>query len=204
MNNIFDYIEEHTSNKPFIGVVPAVVTNNKDPDGLGRVKVKYMWSGDENETYWARIALPMAGNGKGMFFIPEVDDEVLVAFEMGDLRFPYIIGVLWNGKDSPPEKDINIKKIKSSNGHEIILNDKSDVVQIKTSAGDEITFENDVKITIKSGDNSIEINKQSKEIKIKSSLNLSIEATKLEIKGTNVDIKADGILTLQGSLVRIN
>ena len=101
-------------------------------------------------------------------------------------------------------EDINIKKIKSSNGHEIILNDKSDVVQIKTSAGDEITFENDVKITIKSGDNSIEINKQSKEIKIKSSLNLSIEATKLEIKGTNVDIKADGILTLQGSLVRIN
>ncbi len=204
MSDIFNYLEENTKNRAFIGVIPAVVTNNQDPDGKGRVKVKFYWSGDEFETYWARVAFPMAGNDKGMFFIPEVNDEVLVAFEMGDLRYPYVIGVLWNGQDSPPETNTNIKKIKSSNGHELILNDESDVIQIKTSAGDEITLESGKKITIKSGENSIEIDKTSQEIKIKSGLNISIEGTQIKIKGTNVDINADGILTLKGSLVRIN
>src|SRR5687768_7153196 len=83
------------------GVVIGIITNNKDPDKLGRVKVKFPWLSDTDESFWARTATPMAGNQRGMYFLPEVDDEVLVAFEHGDLRFPYIIGALWNGKDKP-------------------------------------------------------------------------------------------------------
>ena len=84
------------------GVAVALVTQNKDDEGLCRVKVRYPWHDKPRESYWARLAVPMAGNGRGTVFIPEVGDEVLVAFEREDLRFPYVLGALWNGKDKPP------------------------------------------------------------------------------------------------------
>ncbi len=204
MNGIFDYLEENSVKKKFNGVVSAVVTNNQDPDGLGRVKVKFPWAKDQNETYWARVAVPMAGSDKGMFFIPEVDDEVLVAFFFGEIEEPVVIGVMWNGQDKPPETNTSIKKIKSSNGHELVLNDEDNVIHIKSSGGEEIVLESGKKISIKSGENLIEIDTKKSEINIKSSLSLNIEATDLKIKGTNVEISANAVLTLKGGLVRIN
>lgn len=84
------------------GIVVGVVTDNSDPNNQGRVKVKYPWLSEDHTSYWARIASPMAGSGRGFQFLPEIDDEVLVAFEHGDPTRPYIIGALWNGTDSPP------------------------------------------------------------------------------------------------------
>jgi uncharacterized protein involved in type VI secretion and phage assembly len=69
------------------GVAVAVVKENKDESGLGRVKVAYPWHSQPHQSYWARVATPMAGKDRGIYFIPEVGDEVLVAFERGDLRF---------------------------------------------------------------------------------------------------------------------
>jgi uncharacterized protein involved in type VI secretion and phage assembly len=83
-------------------VATALVTQNKDDKGLCRVKVRYPWHDSPTESYWARLATPMAGKERGMVLIPEVGDEVLVGFERGDLRFPYVIGALWNAKDKPP------------------------------------------------------------------------------------------------------
>ena len=76
------------------GVVIGIVTNNNDPDRLGRVKVRFPWLSGSTESHWARVATPMAGNGRGLYFLPEVDDEVLVLFERGDVRFPFVIGAL--------------------------------------------------------------------------------------------------------------
>ena len=70
------------------GVAVAIVRDNKDTSGLGRVKVSFPWHSQPQESYWARVATPMAGNERGIYFIPEVNDEVLVAFERGDVRFP--------------------------------------------------------------------------------------------------------------------
>ncbi len=84
------------------GVAAGIVTNNQDPDGLGRVRIRFPWLSDDNETDWARIATMMAGSGRGSFFLPEVGDEVLVAFEHGDINHPFVIGMLWNGVDTPP------------------------------------------------------------------------------------------------------
>src|SRR5438067_2533748 len=84
------------------GVVVGLVVNNRDPEGLGRVKVMFPWLDDSCESWWARIAFTMAGPGRGFWWIPEVNDEVLVCFEHGDVRFPYIIGGLYNGQDRPP------------------------------------------------------------------------------------------------------
>ena len=86
-----------------IGVTIGIVTNNHDPEGLGRVKLKLPWLSEDIETHWARVATPMAGNGRGLYVLPDVDDEVLVAFEHGMVEFPYVLGSLWNGKDTPPE-----------------------------------------------------------------------------------------------------
>ena len=87
------------------GVVIGIVTNLKDPDGLGRVKVKFPWLGDGVESWWARISKLMAGPDRGFCFMPEVDDEVLVAFEHGDVNFPYVLGCLHNGQDKLPAPD---------------------------------------------------------------------------------------------------
>ena len=109
------------------GVVFGIVTNNKDPEGLGRVKVKLPWMADELESNWARVVTPMAGAQRGIYFLPEVDDEVLVAFEHGSAEHPYVLGALWNGKDKPPESNSdgknNTRTIRSRSGHVIRLTD---------------------------------------------------------------------------------
>ncbi|HEV8320835.1 MAG TPA: phage baseplate assembly protein V, partial [Myxococcota bacterium] len=86
----------------YTSVVIGVCTNNKDPEGLGRIKVKFPWLEASEESHWARVCQFMTGGGRGMWIIPEVDDEVLVAFEHGDVHFPYVLGSLWNGVDRPP------------------------------------------------------------------------------------------------------
>ena len=112
------------------GVVVGVVTNISDPDDLARVKVSYPWLADNTESPWARVVTPMAGGGRGIVCRPEVDDEVLVAFEHGDMRFPYVIGGVWNGVDTPPQSrgsdgNNDIRLIRSRSGHEITLDDTS-------------------------------------------------------------------------------
>ncbi|MCP4664709.1 MAG: phage tail protein [bacterium] len=110
------------------GVVIGIVTNLDDPDGQGRLKVKYPWLQDDSESPWARVVSFMAGAGRGGVFRPEVDDEVLVAFEHGDMRRPYVLGGLWNGTDAMPaergaDADNHVRLIKSRSGHLIVLDD---------------------------------------------------------------------------------
>lgn len=83
------------------GVVPAQVTNTADPEKLGRVKLKYPWLADQYESDWARTVHAGAGASRGALILPEVNDEVLVAFEQGDLNRPYVMGGLYNGVDKP-------------------------------------------------------------------------------------------------------
>lgn len=132
------------------GVFPALVTDIKDPDGQGRVKISLPWSPDAQEEtcdLWARVATLMAGNDRGSWFIPEVNDEVLVAFEGGDPRRPYVLGGLWNGQDKPPESmdsagENNKKVIRSRNGVKITLDDKNgqETLILETPAGQKVTL----------------------------------------------------------------
>lgn len=119
------------------GVVTALVTDNNDKDKLGRVQVKFPWlpknNGAELSSTWARLASIGAGPERGLYFLPEINDEVLVAFEHGDINFPYVVGGLWNGKDKPPQgsgealksQKVISRVIRSSSGHFIELNDES-------------------------------------------------------------------------------
>src|SRR5262245_14492541 len=138
----------------FYGVCVALVTNNQDPQGLGRVRVKFPWLGEDDESTWIRIASPMAGNGRGTYFLPEVDDEVLVAFEHGAGDRAYVLGALWNGTDKPPESNDdganNHRTIKSRSGHIIRLNDKDGDEQIEI-----VDKSGNNQIVVKTSDNSI-------------------------------------------------
>jgi len=210
--------EDDKSVGKVLGVVAGIVTDNQDPDGLGRVKVKFPWLSDNNETDWARISTLMAGGERGSFFLPEVEDEVLVAFEHGNINRPYVIGALWNAVDKPPETNSdgknNIRKIRSRSGHEIIFDDnKSDgqeKVEIHTKAGHKIVLDDSVgqekiEIVDKTGSNSIVIDSVKNSIAISASLQVKIKAAAVEIEADSMlTIKAGAILTLQGSLVKIN
>jgi len=154
------------------GVVVGVVTNISDPEKLGRVQVKYPWppkyKGSDLSSNWARLAALGAGNNRGVFFTPEIDDEVLIAFENGDVNYPYIVGALWNGKDKPPEGKplgtnvVNQRIVRSRSGHVIILDD--------TAGAEKITIQD------KTGKNSIEIDSKANAMIIKSSGDLTLEA----------------------------
>jgi uncharacterized protein involved in type VI secretion and phage assembly len=123
----------------FYGVYPARVTDIVDPNKQGRIKVRLPWSpdaGDSNYETWARLATMMAGNNRGTFFIPDVDDEVLVAFEGGNPRRPYVVGALWNGQDSPPEQmdgagENYLKTILSRQGVRITLDDSDGATKLR-------------------------------------------------------------------------
>ena len=141
------------------GVFPAIVSDLKDPDSQGRVKVKLPWladsGGDLYET-WARVATMMGGSKRGTWFIPDVDDEVLVSFEAGDPRRPYVVGALWNGKDSPPLSmdgagKNSKKQICSRNGVKVTLDDTDgqETLTLETPGGQ--------KMTLKDGPGSVQI-----------------------------------------------
>jgi uncharacterized protein involved in type VI secretion and phage assembly len=191
------------------GVVTAVVTNNQDPDKLGRVKVKFPWLSDTDESWWARVASPMAGKDRGVFFLPEVDDEVLVLFEHGDLRFPYVIGQLWNG-NAPPfltndDGKNDQRAIKSRSGHTITLDDKDGEEKITivdqsgknsiviSSKDNTLTITADADITIKSASGKVAISGNDIELKAQSGIKVEASAD-LELKGAGVKINDDGLV----------
>jgi len=167
----------------FYGVTVGIVTNNQDPDGLGRVKVKLPWLSEEHESHWARLLTPMAGPERGLYCLPEVDDEVLVAFEHGQVEFPYVLGGLWNGKDKPPEQNDdgqnNKRTLKSRSGHLITLDDTKDREQIV--------------IRDKTGKNEIVIDSKNNALSIRVEGDLTIEAKgKISLKSSSGDLSIAG------------
>ena len=131
------------------GVYPALVTDVQDPDNQGRVQVKLPFveeSDGGSALAWARLATMMAGGDRGTWFIPEVDDEVLVAFTAGDPRRPVVIGALWNGVDAPPEtmdSANNVRSVTSRSGHKLTFDDTAgaEKVELKTKGGHTFTLD---------------------------------------------------------------
>jgi uncharacterized protein involved in type VI secretion and phage assembly len=190
------------------GVYPATVRDNDDPENLGRVKVLLVWAPDsagivgleKGQQYegWARLTTFMAGQNRGAWFIPEINDEVLVAFEGGHPGRPFVVGSLWNGQDIPPaamdsQRENNVKLLKSRAGIEIKINDKAgdEYIQIQTPGGRRIKLTDYSKGSIKiedNGGNSIELKNAG--ITISSSATVRIDASKIELNAAMVDVKS--------------
>ncbi len=216
------------------GVVPAIVTSAKDPDQLGRVKIKLPWLADSYESWWARTVQPGAGKDRGAAVLPEVGDEVLVAFTQGDLEHPYVLGGLYNGVDRPhggwaanvdgTSGEVVRRGFASRSGMVLEFLDRagSESVVLSTnggaqkvvltqtaSKGIEIISEGPLTVQAKQA---VDVSTTSGNVSLKG-MNVSIEATStLDLKGTSVklagqataEVSASGTTTIKGSIVRIN
>lgn len=199
--------------EPMIGIV----TDNKDPDKLGRVKVKIPTLSEHDTTWWCPIVMMGAGKNRGWFFIPEKDDEVLVLFEHGDINCPVVVGSLWNGKDKPPDKNPSgnpRRVIRSRAGSKITFDDETNKLTVEDGGGKgKITLDadaNKVIIEALSGDVCFqtpagETKIVAKSIDIKAGQNLEIHSGKAMNWGASTaTINGSGGVTLSGSKVNLN
>jgi uncharacterized protein involved in type VI secretion and phage assembly len=186
--------------KPKMDDCVAIVTNNKDPQKMGRVKVTFDWGKDESP--WLRMLMPHTGKGRGFYFVPEENEEVMVGFEMGKADFPYVIGSLYNGKnkfDGHYDSDNKIKSIKTISGNEIIFDDKGSLTVRNGKNSIVLDCKDDGTLTIATkGDLILEAEKNI-EISCKEDLTMKVEGDyKLEVKGKH-EAKVSGDYEVSGS-----
>lgn len=195
------------------GVAVAQVIDNIDALSLGRVQVKLPWLPDVDP--WARVAVLSAGDQRGTWFIPQVGDEVLVAFEQGDVRTPYVIGSLWNSTDKPPadapNDAIGRRIVKTPAGHEIELDDTKQSIAITSSTGQKVSITPE-KIELSAGDGVKATLENAGTITLKATSKISLQAVDIELKATDLELdgdasatlKAGATCTVQGGLVKVN
>ena len=188
------------------GCFPALVSDIKDPDGQGRVKLTLPWAPDTGSARyeaWARLATLMGGNNRGSWFVPDVNDEVLVMFENGDTRRPYVIGGLWNGSDAPPETmdgagNNNKKVLRSRNGVKITLDDQSgqETFVCETPGGQ--------KLTLKDGPSTVEIvDANGNSIKLESAGITITASAKVTVNASQVAVSA-GMVTVDAGMSKFS
>ena len=199
-HNTFDAVPEsvlappygNVHSHPIADAQPAVVTNNNDEAGLGRVQVKFAWQ--DGNSPWLRIVNPHAGGGKGMYFIPEIGEEVLVAFEAGNAEKPFVLGAMYNGKESSsystPGNDQKV--IQTRSGTKIIMNDAIGSIFIEDPSGNTIIMD---------GKGNISMNAP-KNFTLNAGENVSINAGKNVTVGAGEDISNtanDNIISVAGT-----
>lgn len=190
----------------FYGVYPALVVDVVDPDGQGRVRIALPWASGDGAPYevWARLATTMAGNDRGTWFIPDVDDEVLVAFGGGDPAHPFVVGALWNGSDAPPAQmdgagENNLKRIRSRSGVQITMDDTSgqEQITIETPGGQVATL-TDGPATIELRDSTGNtVTMEGAGVTVTTSAKLTVNASTVEVNASMVTVNA-GMSTFSG------
>jgi uncharacterized protein involved in type VI secretion and phage assembly len=205
----------------------GIVTDNKDPDNLGRVKVRYPLLNDEVESGWARIAWGAAGKARGTVALPHVGDELAIGFEHGDVRRPVVLGALFNGVDTPGAdlvkadsslaarfpRDLDVKTEKKT-----LLTSGEDITVTSEKGKLEVAAKADIKLASQSGTITIEATagqikatgktgveiSASGPLKITSTAPVTVESNAaLQLKGSVVQVQASGILQLSGATVML-
>ncbi|MEH2206583.1 MAG: VgrG-related protein [Nostoc sp.] len=210
--SLFTTLSPEKRLQPSETLLVGIVTDNKDPEAWGRVKVKFPTLTEEHTSDWARVVAVGAGQNRGFDCLPEVNDEVLVGFEHGDIHRPYVIGGVWNGKDAPPEKvrdsvtsGVRLRTIKTRVGHtlQFVEEDKGTSkkgIRVETEYGHKIYLNDSqrcIEIETKSG-HRIKMDDMAKSVSVESKGNLSLDAV------GNIDISAKGTITVKGALIRLN
>jgi uncharacterized protein involved in type VI secretion and phage assembly len=207
MVDMFGHQAPTTRERLTAGIVVGKVTDTKDPDGRMRVKVTLPVLSEDNVSHWARVISPGAGPDRGSVIVPEIDDEVAVAFENGDPQRPYVLGGLWNGKADPPKVGEMItngkvmsRSFTSRTGHQLLFSDGDgdEDLYVMLALADGKTFVN-------VGHTMIEIQNQKKPIKItnqKATVELA-ENGDITIAGENITIEGKKDVTIKGQNVTI-
>lgn len=196
-------------------VVVGVVTNNNDPKGLGRVRVKYPVLDDNNEGWWARITAPSAGANRGLLMMPVVGDEVLLAFEHEDDEHPYVIGSLWNGKAKPQTLVHNDGSLAFRSDHQLIAQ-AAELISIK---GDQaVTLESATDTTVKATgkltaqSDSDGLVQSTTQLALKGTQAVTVQGSQATIQGdattkvsggSELSIESGGSMVIRGSSIQI-
>jgi uncharacterized protein involved in type VI secretion and phage assembly len=183
------------------GVYSASVVDNRDPDGLARVLVRVSTPTDviSGGDIWARVATMMAGLNRGTWFVPDVGDEVLVAFERGETKAAYVIGALWNAKARPPaESPADVKLIRSRNGVTLRIRDdrNNNALIIETPGGQRITLQDNpgsVRVEDANG-NSVMLSASG--MTVNATATVTVNASKVEVSA--------GLLTVNAGMSRFS
>jgi uncharacterized protein involved in type VI secretion and phage assembly len=216
--------ENGSSTMRIAGVVPATVDDVNDPDNTGRVRLRFPWLAEKYTSDWCRVTQAGAGSDRGFFILPEVGDEVLVAFDQGEVRRPFVLGGLYNGQDKAKtgpgqlldgsSHAVNNRLFTSRKGHQLVF----------------IDADNDCGVVVSTGDGKIEVrlDQANKKIEIKSSGDITVKAdggvkfdvtgafevkaqsitlegqTTTSVKGAQVEVNSSGPLKVAGQPVQIN
>ncbi len=214
-SNLLEVLTPAHALSPGQTLLVGIVTDNKDPKGWGRVRVKFPMLTEEHNSYWARVVSIGAGRDRGFDCLPEVNDEVLVAFIHGDIHHPYVIGNVWNGQDTPPAKvddsvqggKVRLRTFQTRVGHKLqfVDEDKGSSkkgVYIETAGGHKIRVnDSDRRIEVETNLGhklSLNDSETNPSIKMESKGNITIQAE------ANMDLKANGVITVKGQLIRLN
>jgi uncharacterized protein involved in type VI secretion and phage assembly len=199
-------------------IAVGIVTGNIDTPMDGKVLVRVPDLGRE---LWARLSGAGAGDGAGLYYVPRVDDEVLLAFAGGDPNDAYLIAGLWNGRDRIPVDDpitaLTTRVLRSGvtagTGHEIELDDLKQSVTITTSTGQKVKLDpTGIELTNMAGTVKVSLNNATQAVTLKAAASISLEAPKITIKGATVEIngsatttvKSAGVVNVTGSLIKLN
>jgi uncharacterized protein involved in type VI secretion and phage assembly len=175
----------------------ARVVNINDPEGLNRVQVRLIAFDaipDQDAPLWARVVAPFAGQNRGTFFMPDVDDEVLVVFTNGDPRFPLVIGGLWNGAATPPAdlgpEGNRYKRIRSKNGITITLDDQQgqETLKLETPGGQTITLKDGPGVVTCEDSNGNSVKMESAGITIQAAAKVKVQASTVEVSAGMVTV----------------
>ena len=195
------------------GLVPAIVTDTKDPDQLGRVTVRFPWLGPKDDTpatsYWAPVVQFGAGNARGAMFLPEVGDEVLVGFDHGNVDHPYVLGGLYNGVDLPPLQDdlidgsdgkVNQRGFVSRLNHQLVFLDSDSKSGITLS-----TDQGKVTIELDHANGKLHLSCQG-DVVVESTGDLKLTAQgSLELSGQGgVKIESSAVVEVSGQMIKLN
>jgi uncharacterized protein involved in type VI secretion and phage assembly len=199
----------------FYGVAVGLVVDVLDPLGQGRVKVRLPWFNEAEVSGWARVATLSAGLNYGHYFMPIINEEVLVAFEHGDIEQPYIIGRLWNLQDMPPEFSPLLGKshIRTITGHSIVFDDITQSIEISTSTFQKVTLDPlKIEMSNLAGTVTVTLDNTAQSITLQAAASIELKAPSIKIQGLNVeingtaqtDVKSAGMCNVQAPLVKIN
>lgn len=190
----------------------ATVTDNKDPDKLGRVRVTFGWQKNSGSTPWIRVVAPYAANERGFYFIPEISDEVMVGFEGGDVEKPYVMGSLYNGKNKMsgawPNPKNSFKGIITSSKLRIEFDDEKKTTTIDTPGGNKVVISDDQKSVLITDQHSNSLKMDSsgisldspKDIRLTAKGSIKVEAVmKVEIS-SRADVKVEGMNVTQEAM----
>jgi len=209
LEDITESIEDVQSK--FYGVTVGKVINPLDPMALGRVQVQLPFIDSLDLSPWARVAVPMAGMAYGTYFIPNLNDEVLVVFEHGDINAPYVIGSLWNAMAPPPLPSPvpQVRTIRTPVGNQIMFTDLPPSITIMTPAGQTVLM-SPAGIQITAGTNVINmtpdgITMTGANINLTATASINMAAPNVSITGATVaNLQSGTACNITAPLVKIN